>query len=164
MRKFLPLFFAIAFFAVQAYAATQFSQTAGTNIEWATYESVITPDTGLVDTLAGATDSITLWSMKQFDGGWHYVVKNGIISGGGSDSVVFVYAVDVYDKYKTRIGRYLSDDTVTTYLGSTIELPIGQKAIGVYYTIKAMSSTDNGGVVILNNVSIDRFRYVDINK
>lgn len=164
MKKVLVLLFIVSAFIGQIVAATQFSPASGSNIEWGSYSHVITPDTGLVDTLAGTSDSITLWSMKTFEPGWTYFVKNGIITGGGSDSVKYVYAVDVYDQYKTRIGRYLSSDTVSTYTGNTIELPIGRKVIGSYYTIKAMSVTNNGGVVILNNVSVDRARYVDVVK
>lgn len=164
MKKIIPLLFVLSLFANSVIAGTQFSPAAGTNIEWADYSNKITPDLSLVDTLAGATDSITIWTLQTFEPGWHYVVKSGIITGGGSDSVKFIYAVDVYNSSKTRIGRYFSSDTVTTYTGSTIELPIVQNVAGSYYTIKAMSVTGNGGVVILNNCYIDRFRYVSIDK
>lgn len=164
MKKIIPLLFVLSLLSSSIFAASQFTPASGTNIEWSDYSYKITPDTGLVDTLAGTSDSITIWTLKQFEPGWHYVAKSGIITGGGSDSVKFIYAVDVYNSSKVRIGRYFSTDTVTTYTGSTIELPIFTQVMGSYYTIKAMSVTDNGGVVILNNLYIDRFRYKTIDK
>lgn len=159
MKKFLPIILSIMFLSSGIYAGTQFSAASGTNIEMQVYNA-ITAKGAAYDTLGAASDSSTLWSLQTFEPGWIYLAKNGIITGGGSDSVKFYYRVDVFNASKTHIGRYYSSDTVTVSTGSTIELPIGRQAIGSYYTIKAVAVTGNGGVVILNNLSIDRARYV----
>lgn len=158
MKKFLFVVLTSCFISA-TYAGTQFEAASGTNIDMQVY-SGITATGAAYDTIGAASDSSTLWSMKTFEPGWIYLAKNGVITGGGSDSVKFLYRVDVYNSSKTHIGRYYSSDTVTVSTGSTIELPIGRKAIGSYYTIKAVAATGNGGVVILNNMSIDRARYV----
>lgn len=155
MRKILPLLFVFAIFS-SVVLAGQFVPSSSDNI-------VIQPttivDAGLVDTLAGATDSITVFSYKQFEGGWMYLLKTGIITGGGADSVKINIYVDAYDKNKKRIGRYLAD-SITSYTGYTCLLPIERSVSAAYYTIKAHAYTGNGGEVILNDWSIDKAKYV----
>lgn len=163
MKTVQMLILAILALVCLSFAGTQFEAAAGENIEMQVY-SKVAPKSGMVDTLGAASDSVALWSLQTFEPGWIYLVKNGLITGGGSDSVKFVYRVDVYNASKTHIGRYFSSDTVSDSTGSTIELPIGRKVIGNYYTIKAVAATGNGGEVILNNLSIDRARYVSLNK
>lgn len=161
MKKFILFSFAITVLSSCLFAGTQFSPASGANIDIRPY-SAVTPISGMHDTLRAAADSSTLWSMKTFEPGWIYLVRNGVITGGGSDSVKFLYRVDVYNSSKTHIGRYYSSDTVTVSTGSVIELPINRKCTGTYFTITALAATDNGGHVILNNLAIDRARYFKI--
>lgn len=163
MKTVQMLILAILALVCLSFAGTQFEAAAGENIEMQSYAK-IAAKSGMVDTLGAVSDSVALWSLQTFEPGWIYLVKNGIITGDGSDSVKFIYRVDVYNSAKTHIGRYYSSDTVLVATGSTIELPIGRKAIGAYYTINAVADTGNGGHVILNNLSIDRARYVSLNK
>lgn len=158
MKKLLPLIFAVMFFSINIYAGTNFSAASGANVDMQVYQS-ITAKGAAFDTIGAAGDSATLWSYQTFDPGWIYMVKNGIVTGGGSDSVKFLYRVDVYNASKTLVGQVYSSDTVKVATGSLIELPILRKTIGSFYTIKAIATTDNGGVVILNNFNIVRARY-----
>lgn len=162
MKTVQMLILAILALVCLSFAGTQFEAAAGENIEWQPYAKVV-PKTGMIDTLT-AVDSVTLWSNLQFDAGWIYFVKSGLVTGAGNDSVAYRYAVDVYNSNKVMVGRYFSSDTVKDSTGSTIELPIMRKAVGAFYAIKAISVTGNGGDVILNNLSIDRARYVSFNK
>lgn len=155
------ILFSILLLSSCLFAGTNFVPESGTNIELRSY-SAITPISGMHDTLGAAGDSSTLFSMKTFEPGWIYFVRNGVITGNGNDSVKYLYIVDVYNSSKTHIGRYYSSDTVKVATGSTIELPIHRKCTGAYFTIKALAAANNGGHVILNNIAIDRARYFNV--
>lgn len=140
--------------AAPAYSATDASyQYGGVDI-------AISTSTGL-DTLSGASDSMTLLSGKAFDvqSGWQYILVRDAISGDGSDSVKIQVNLDALDKdgnllYRTAI------DSFTEASGEAVLLPLLGTAFGHKYRIKLHTYADNGGVVILNRFYIYKRRPV----
>lgn len=140
--------------AAPAYSATDASyQYGGVDI-------AISTSTGL-DTLSGATDSMTLLSGKAFDvqSGWQYILVRDAFSGAGSDSVAIQVNLDALDKdgnllYRTAI------DSFTASAGEAVLLPLLGTVFGHKYRIKLHTYTGNGGVVILNRFYIYKRRPV----
>lgn len=140
--------------AAPAYSATDASyQYGGVDI-------AISTSTGL-DTLGGATDSMTLLSGKAFDvqSGWQYILVRDAFSGDGSDSVKIEVNLDALDKdgnllYRTAI------DSFTQAAGEAVLLPLLGTVFGHKYRIKLHTYADNGGVVILNRFYIYKRRPV----
>lgn len=140
--------------AAPAYSATDaFYQYGGVDI-------AISTSTGL-DTLSGATDSMTLLSGKAFDvqSGWQYILVRDAFSGGGSDSVAIQVNLDALDKdgnllYRTAI------DSFTASAGEAVLLPLLGTVFGHKYRIKLHTYTGNGGEVILNRFYIYKRRPV----
>ena len=140
--------------AAPAYSATDaFYQYGGVDI-------AISTSTGL-DTLSGATDSMTLLSGKAFDvqSGWQYILVRDAFSGAGSDSVAIQVNLDALDKdgnllYRTAI------DSFTASAGEAVLLPLLGTVFGHKYRIKLHTYTGNGGEVILNRFYIYKRRPV----
>lgn len=139
-----------------AYSATDaYYQYGGVDI-------AISTSTGL-DTLSGATDSMTLLSGKAFDvqSGWQYILVRDAFSGDGSDSVAIQVNLDALDKdgnllYRTAI------DSFTQAAGEAVLLPLLGTVFGHKYRIKLHTYTGNAcvGKVILNRFYIYKRRPV----
>lgn len=110
---------------------------------------------GLLDTLQGSSDSVTLLNRVTFSDAYDYILRVGVTTGSGSDSVEGILRIDYFGNAGDTTFIYsTSFDTVSTATGEAILLPINRSGWSKKATVKLMAGARNGGVVIFNNFSV----------
>jgi hypothetical protein len=112
------------------------------------------------DTLAGVDSQTLFTKWTPSEKGWNYYLSYSTITGGGSDSVLFDIWVDSYVNDSVLVCRNFVDSTKTAY-SKSILLPIYDGIPGTKFTIKVISRTGNGGVVITNGWQLNKFRLIE---
>ncbi len=114
--------------------------------------------TSAFDTLS-ETDSTTILSKYAFQPGWEYFLVRNDISGSGSDSVKIALRMDLLTESGTQVYSTVCD-SMTALAGEAMLLPINRSAFAMKATIKGITYTGNGGVVILNRLELWQRRAV----
>lgn len=111
---------------------------------------------GLLDTLSGSTDSITLFNRISLNNDYEYYVRFGTCTGTGTDSVWGQFVIDYFGNAgDTTLIRRDVVDTLVTANGQDIMLPVNRTAHAKYYTAKLLSSVKTTRkLAIINNVSL----------
>lgn len=159
MKKILGLIFALA--VVSSVSAAAFTATAGYNIEWQKYNHVVTPIAS--DSLIDPDDTIAVCTKTPFESGWIYLLKWGTMTGTGSDSIDIDIAVKTYDKNDSLLST-TAVETITAVTSRNVALPIHRTDFGAKFTILMSSSAAAGYQILIPTISIDRVRYVGVNR
>lgn len=111
---------------------------------------------GVLDTLSGASDSITVLNKNVFESGYEYILSIGVTTGTGTDSVQGVLRWDYFgSRGDTTLIRSTVFDTINTAVGEEIILPIYRPAYGIKNTLKILAGASNSRkLVIFNNFSL----------
>lgn len=135
--------------AVSCFALAPTNSATNGNYSW-DVDYTISSAAGF-DTVGGAADSSTLISLRPLQTGYEYILVRDAITGDGSDSIKISLSARMYDINKNLMYT-VEVDSFTAAAGEAVSIPVGGTLFGSYMTLKAMTYTDNGGVVILNRM------------
>lgn len=143
---------------LSAFLFAQGAPTANSNGYAYHYEVDRTIGVAGWDTLSGADSTTLLASTTSLSEDWEYILRVGVTTGSGSDSVFLIVRADYYNN--TTFLYSVNCDTVATATGEAIILPFNRSGYANKVGLKYVSTSANGGVVALGNTSLLKRKYI----
>jgi hypothetical protein len=160
MKRFITLLAVLAL----AFVASATDLTGHSSSGCWYWELDTTISDGVFDTLNGTSDSSTLFSKRNLESGYQYVLAYQAATDAGTGSPEFVIRCFALDE-DNDILYYVDVDTISGTTAGVADIEIGGKVVGSRYTLKLIAGGANGAANhAANQMKLYKRQVVVLNK